>query len=55
MTGLAATRWLPFLAFFASGASSLILQASWTRVLHHVFGAQATNSPNCGCHPLIAA
>ncbi len=32
-------RWLPFIAFFASGASSLIFQALWTRMLHHVFGA----------------
>ncbi len=30
---------LPFVAFFASGASSLIFQALWTRMLHHVFGA----------------
>jgi spermidine synthase/MFS family permease len=30
---------LPFVAFFASGASSLIFQAIWTRMLHHVFGA----------------
>jgi len=30
---------LPFAAFFASGASSLIFQALWTRMLHHVFGA----------------
>lgn len=30
---------IPFLAFFASGASSLIFQTIWTRHLHHVFGA----------------
>ncbi len=32
-------RALPYLAFFLSGASSLIFQALWTRMLHHVFGA----------------
>lgn len=32
-------RALPFIAFFASGASSLIFQGIWTRMLHHVFGA----------------
>ncbi|MFO0681816.1 MAG: fused MFS/spermidine synthase [Sandaracinus sp.] len=29
----------PYLAFFLSGASSLIFQTIWTRMLHHVFGA----------------
>lgn len=28
-----------YLAFFLSGASSLIFQTIWTRMLHHVFGA----------------
>jgi spermidine synthase len=30
---------LPYLAFFLSGASSLIFQSLWTRMLHHTFGA----------------
>lgn len=32
-------RSLAFAAFFLSGASSLIFQTIWTRMLHHVFGA----------------
>ncbi len=32
-------RALPYIAFFLSGASSLIFQALWTRMLHHTFGA----------------
>lgn len=32
-------RSLAYLAFFLSGASSLIFQAIWTRLLHHTFGA----------------
>jgi len=32
-------RFAPFLAFFLSGASSLIFQSIWTRYLHHVFGS----------------
>ncbi|MDB4975481.1 MAG: hypothetical protein JWN48_3822 [Myxococcaceae bacterium] len=32
-------RAIPFIAFFLSGASSLIFQALWTRMLHHTFGA----------------
>ena len=32
-------RILPYVAFILSGASSLIFQAIWTRMLHHVFGA----------------
>lgn len=31
----------PFLAFFFSGASSLIFESIWTRMLHHVFGSTA--------------
>jgi predicted membrane-bound spermidine synthase len=30
---------IPFAAFFLSGASSLIFQTLWTRLLHHVFGS----------------
>ncbi len=30
---------LPYIAFFLSGASSLIFQSLWTRMLHHTFGA----------------
>lgn len=30
---------LPFAAFFLSGASSLVFQTLWTRLLHHVFGS----------------
>ena len=32
-------RAIPYVAFFLSGASSLIFQALWTRMLHHTFGA----------------
>ncbi|GAB4198421.1 MAG: hypothetical protein OHK0013_07510 [Sandaracinaceae bacterium] len=32
-------RYAPYVAFFLSGASSLIFQTIWTRMLHHVFGA----------------
>lgn len=32
-------RALALIAFFASGASSLVFQSIWTRLLHHVFGA----------------
>ena len=32
-------RFAPFIAFFLSGASSLIFQSIWTRYLHHVFGS----------------
>lgn len=32
-------RYAPYVAFFLSGASSLIFQTIWTRHLHHVFGA----------------
>lgn len=32
-------RVLPAIAFFSSGASSLIFQTLWTRMLHHTFGA----------------
>jgi len=32
------TRYAPYAAFFLSGASSLIFQTIWTRMLHHVFG-----------------
>ncbi|MFT3922403.1 MAG: hypothetical protein QM778_07715 [Myxococcales bacterium] len=32
-------RRLAYLAFFLSGASSLIFQTLWTRMLHHTFGA----------------
>jgi spermidine synthase/MFS family permease len=32
-------RAIPYIAFFLSGASSLIFQALWTRMLHHTFGA----------------
>jgi predicted membrane-bound spermidine synthase len=31
-------RYAPYAAFFLSGASSLIFQTIWTRMLHHVFG-----------------
>ena len=30
---------VPFAAFFLSGASSLVFQTIWTRLLHHVFGS----------------
>jgi spermidine synthase/MFS family permease len=36
-----ANRGLAYLAFFASGASSLIFQSLWTRTLHHVFGSSS--------------
>jgi len=32
-------RAIPYIAFFLSGASSLIFQSLWTRMLHHTFGA----------------
>ena len=32
-------QFAPFIAFFLSGASSLIFQSIWTRYLHHVFGS----------------
>lgn len=32
-------RFAPYIAFLLSGASSLIFQSIWTRMLHHVFGA----------------
>ncbi|MCS6798168.1 MAG: fused MFS/spermidine synthase [Myxococcota bacterium] len=32
-------RLLPYAAFVLSGASSLVFQALWSRMLHHVFGA----------------
>ena len=32
---------LPFIAFFLSGASSLIFQMIWSRLLHHVFGSSS--------------
>jgi spermidine synthase len=32
-------RFAPYIAFFLSGASSLIFQSIWTRYLHHVFGS----------------
>jgi predicted membrane-bound spermidine synthase/tetratricopeptide (TPR) repeat protein len=31
----------PFIAFFVSGASSLIFQLIWSRLLHHVFGSSS--------------
>ena len=31
----------PFLAFFLSGASSLVFQMIWSRLLHHVFGSSS--------------
>ena len=34
-------RFAPYLAFFASGASSLIFQMIWSRLLHHVFGSSS--------------
>ncbi|MGD8861728.1 MAG: fused MFS/spermidine synthase [Myxococcales bacterium] len=34
-------RALPFVAFFFSGASSLIFQMIWSRLLHHVFGSSS--------------
>jgi spermidine synthase/MFS family permease len=35
------TRLLAYVAFFVSGASSLIFQSLWTRELHHVFGSSS--------------
>ncbi len=32
-------RFAPYVAFLLSGASSLVFQTIWTRMLHHVFGA----------------
>ncbi len=32
---------VPFIAFFVSGASSLIFQLIWSRLLHHVFGSSS--------------
>ncbi len=37
---LALALW-PFLAFFLSGASSLVFQMIWSRSLHHVFGSSS--------------
>ena len=34
-------RFAPFIAFFVSGASSLIFQSIWSRLLHHVFGSSS--------------
>ena len=34
-------RLLPFLAFFLSGASGLVFQTIWSRLLHHVFGSSS--------------
>ncbi|MBN1652359.1 MAG: fused MFS/spermidine synthase [Deltaproteobacteria bacterium] len=34
-------RFIPFIAFFLSGASSLIFQLIWSRLLHHVFGSSS--------------
>jgi len=31
----------PFIAFFLSGASSLVFQTIWSRLLHHVFGSSS--------------
>jgi len=31
----------PFVAFFLSGASSLVFQMIWSRLLHHVFGSSS--------------
>lgn len=35
------SRLLPFVAFFVSGASSLVFQSIWSRLLHHVFGSSS--------------
>ena len=37
--GIDQKRIAPYVAFVLSGASSLIFQTIWTRMLHHVFGA----------------
>ncbi len=37
--GLSRREAAAYVAFFLSGASSLIFQTIWTRMLHHVFGA----------------
>lgn len=37
----AAVRVVPFAAFFLSGASSLVFQTIWSRLLHHVFGSSS--------------
>lgn len=34
-------RLIPFIAFFFSGASSLVFQLIWSRLLHHVFGSSS--------------
>ncbi len=34
-------RFIPFIAFFLSGASSLVFQLIWSRLLHHVFGSSS--------------
>lgn len=34
-------RFLPYVAFFLSGASSLVFQLIWSRMLHHVFGSSS--------------
>jgi spermidine synthase len=36
-----ALRWAAFLAFFLSGASSLVFQTLWSRLLSHVFGSSS--------------
>jgi len=36
-----ATYIFPFVAFFLSGASSLVFQTIWSRLLHHVFGSSS--------------
>ena len=38
---VARVRLLPFLAFFLSGASGLVFQTIWSRLLHHVFGSSS--------------
>jgi spermidine synthase len=37
--GIDQRRFAPYVAFLLSGASSLVFQTIWTRMLHHVFGA----------------
>ena len=39
--GIARVQFAPFIAFFVSGASSLIFQLIWSRLLHHVFGSSS--------------